>query len=92
MGSLSGVFIITKERLEAIKGKRIYFGEVLGKHSDIVSDGCYENCEVSSIEEDKIRFVKKFFGYIEKDGLTLSGVNPVVEYFDQEGDYDEDDE
>ena len=35
MGNLDGVFIAEPKEIEALIGKEIHFGEVLGKHSDI---------------------------------------------------------
>lgn len=34
-GDLSGIFIADADAVEKIQGKEVYFGEVLGKHSDI---------------------------------------------------------
>lgn len=34
-GELTGLFVTTKEKLESLHGKEAYFGEVLGKHSEI---------------------------------------------------------
>tara|TARA_Y100000310_G_scaffold321360_1_gene378878 strand:+ start:3846 stop:4022 length:177 start_codon:yes stop_codon:yes gene_type:complete len=36
MGNLDGIFIAESDDLDAIMGKDIYFGEILGKHSDII--------------------------------------------------------
>jgi hypothetical protein len=35
MGELMGIFSATEEQVLRIMGKEIYFGECLGKHSDI---------------------------------------------------------
>ena len=48
MGMLEGVFITTQETLNLIKGKYIFYGEVLGKHSEIFSDELLCHCEVVS--------------------------------------------
>jgi hypothetical protein len=36
MGALSGIFVAEEEAVEALiaSGKEVYFGEVLGKHSE----------------------------------------------------------
>ena len=36
MGDLDSVFIATDEEMKSIKNKNLYFGEVLGKHSEII--------------------------------------------------------
>jgi hypothetical protein len=38
MGDLSGIFVADKERIESAMGERVYYGEVLGKHSEIVEE------------------------------------------------------
>ncbi len=86
-GMLSGLFITTKDKLELIKGREIYFGEVLGKHSEVFSDECYENCKVTKLEHKDVKFFEKFFGEIEEHGLFISGINPVDCYMEQEEDF-----
>ena len=36
-GDLSGVFTATAAEVDAAMGRKVYFGEVLGKHSDVWS-------------------------------------------------------
>jgi hypothetical protein len=36
MGSLEGIFIEDKERVKSAIGRTVYFGEVLGKHSEVI--------------------------------------------------------
>lgn len=38
MGNVRGLFTATPEQLAAKIGKHLYFGEILGKHSDIYGD------------------------------------------------------
>lgn len=38
MGTLSGVFVADSDDVGKIDGECVYFGEVLGKHSDIEAD------------------------------------------------------
>ena len=38
MGDLHGVFVCDHELMENAIGKEVYFGEVLGKHSEVVGD------------------------------------------------------
>lgn len=74
MGNLSGVFVSTDEELLSKKGKIAYFGEVLGKHSDIYTDEWYENVRLLTDDQD---FIKKAIEY----GLVNSGFTP-LEYID----------
>ncbi len=72
MGWLDGLFVNTRERLEEITGYHIYFGEVLGKHSEISLD----------MNEDMFIVLSEDQGHIEwlvgiNDGdWTISGYNP----------------
>ena len=70
MGTLEGVFISTKEKVDKLIESKIevYFGEVLGKHSEIYG----------SIEKDDIIFIsdnKEAVDIIEKYNLC-SGYDP----------------
>lgn len=86
MGSLEGVFIATEEELNKIQGKNIYFGEVLGKHSevDIVFDR--DELDVKSEDQDFISKLEDVFG-----SPTISGYNP-LDYYDDWDDEEEDDD
>jgi len=70
MGELEGVLISTKERVDKLIESKIevYFGEVLGKHSEIYG----------AIEKDEIIFVsdnEEAVRVVEEHSLT-SGINP----------------
>ncbi len=77
MGQLGGLFLATEAEIDSIIGKEIYFGEVLGKHSEVyVSDFKREYLrriegEVESLIED----LHTVFGQ-----RTLCGYNPVEIY------------
>lgn len=81
MGSLDGLFVCTTEEFENIIGKEIYFGEVLGKHSEIYGTVTEENFKVVSDCQDKIDWLVKVIG-----GLNISGYNPVEIYKEREAD------
>jgi methyl coenzyme M reductase gamma subunit len=71
-GDLSGVFIAEKDKVESIIGKDVYFGEVLGKHSDIC--GTIEEKDIKTLSEDQ-DFIKKC---LEIFGTkNISGYNPL---------------
>lgn len=71
MGSLDGLFICTKEDLENLDGKNIYFGEVLGKHSEIYTGEVYNNCKVVPTQHGDIKVLERLLGE-----ETISGFNP----------------
>jgi len=59
MGDLEGLFVATEEAVAAAIGKNAYFGEVLGKHSEV--EGDLEENEFTLLSEDPavIAFVKE---------------------------------
>lgn len=76
MGNLEGIFVSTDEALASIVGKRIYFGEVLGKHSEIYGD--FEMDDVEELTDDQ-GFITKAIEY----GLIPTGFNP-FDYLEEE--------
>jgi hypothetical protein len=87
MGTLEGLFITTAAELEECYGKRAYFGEVLGKHSEIISTLAPEMFTVMS--NDPV-LVGKLDALVY--GKTVSGFNPLhyVEGYEEPEDEDED--
>lgn len=81
MGDLSGLFVTTKEKLEASYGKEVYFGEVLGKHSDI---GVDLNPKHITILTDDQEFIDKFEKIMGSG--TVSGYNPleIIDEYEEE--------
>ena len=77
MGSLAGVFIAnTKEMDDLIKsGKEVYFGEVLGKHSEVY--GPIEDDDITLVTTDE-----KVIAMFEEHELS-SGFNP-FDYIDED--------
>lgn len=75
-GSLSGIFVAGKDDVENIIGKEVYFGEVLGKHSEVY--GTIDENEISFVTDDPIA-VEIF----EKYNLS-SGYNPFRYLRDEE--------
>ena len=72
MGDLSSLFLATEEEVKGVVGRHIYFGEVLGKHSEIHGD--IEEGDIELVTDDA--HVCKVLS--EKlDGKTLSGTNPL---------------
>jgi hypothetical protein len=78
MGDVDGLFVTTKEALEAAYGKEVYFGEILGKHSEIY--GTLDEGDITILTEDQ-DFIAKF---IEIMGTgDISGYNP-LSYFQED--------
>ena len=71
MGSVDGIFTTTREELDSIIGKEIYFGEILGKHSEIIVSIEESNFEIKSEDQDFINKLEDIFG-----AGTVSGYNP----------------
>ena len=57
MGHLSGIFVADDEAVKEVIGKEIYFGEVLGKHSEIF--GYLDEKDLTVLTDDQV-FIKKF--------------------------------
>jgi hypothetical protein len=76
-GSLDGLFITDPETLEKYIGKDVYFGEVLGKHSEIY--GSLDKKDVKLVSDD----TEKVLWLYELMGDTVSGFNP-IEYISEE--------
>lgn len=83
MGFLDGVFVAIKSDVDKIIGKTIYFGEVLGKHSDIVYGITKDDIELVT---DDPKVVMLF----EEHDLS-SGYNP-LDYYEEMDDEDENEE
>lgn len=75
MGSLEGLFLSTDRKVNSILGQEIYFGEVLGKHSEVY--GTIEKNQIKKLDapEDVIKWLDETFGN------TVSGYNP-FDYLD----------
>lgn len=86
MGDLDGMFVTTEAQLMRSIGKTAYFGEVLGKHSDVAICIQEADYEIKSDDQD---FITKF---VEIMGSTdVSGFNP-LDYINHEDEEDEDNE
>lgn len=67
-GEVEGLFKATKEEVDAAIGKEVYFGEILGKHSEVY--GTLEDGEIELVSDDPLT-VKNAFetGYNPLDYL-----------------------
>jgi len=72
MGEVNGMFVTDKATLEAAYGKDVYFGEILGKHSEVY--GTLDKEDIAILTEDQ-DFIDKFIEIIGNG--TISGYNPL---------------
>ena len=79
MGDVSSTFICTKGDLDNSIGKNVYFGEILGKHSEIY--GTLDLEDVNVVTEDQ-EFICKFEEIMGAD--WYSGHNPMHYITDEE--------
>lgn len=91
MGDLEGLFIADPKCLDPLFGKEIYFGEVLGKHSEVYETLTRGHVIVKSSDAE---FVTKMADVLKLDisdgWATVSGFNP-LDYYDPD-DYDDEDD
>lgn len=71
MGDLDGLFIADDSDVEKLIGKNCYFGEVLGKHSEIQGELKVGDFIIKTNDQDFIEKLEKYLG-----GSTISGYNP----------------
>lgn len=86
MGNLTGVFQASRDEIKKIIGKKVYFGEVLGKFSDIAI--VIDESHISYLTDDQ-KFIDQAVFY----GLVPVGHNP-FRYLDryEEEDYEEEED
>lgn len=71
MGDLEGLFIAKDNTVKDLIGTEVYFGEVLGKHSEIFGEIESTMLVEKSDDVDLIKKLKNIFGN------TISGYNPL---------------
>jgi len=79
MGDVQGMFVTTEEALEKAYGKKVYFGEILGKHSEVYGTLDRKDITIKSSDQD---FIAKFIE-VMGDG-TISGYNPLESLSDDQ--------
>lgn len=82
LGDLTGLFVADSEDVKNIVGKHVYFGEVLGEHSEIA--GTIDAGDIV-LETDDQEFIAKFESIFGESFVT--GYNP-LDYYDPLDDYD----
>ena len=76
MGNVEGIFVSTKEEIKKNIGEDVYFGEILGKHSEIY--GVLKESDLNILTEDQ-DFIEKSILY----GTSETGYNP-LDYIGEE--------
>ena len=82
-GYLEGLFIAEEDEIKNLIGKEVYFGEVLGKHSEVYDDMTEEMFTVIDVPSEVVSILE------EKVGANISGYNP-LEYYEEAEDEEED--
>lgn len=82
-GNVNGLFVAEEEILEKAIGMNVYFGEILGKHSQIRGTLGREDLEVLSEDQEKIEWLMSLFGTV--GCYTISGYNPLKYLVDENG-------
>lgn len=77
MGEVEGLFIATENEIQNAIGKNIYFGEILGKHSEVYGTLDENDLEKMNLDSVSIERVAELLGD------NWSGYNP-LEYIDDE--------
>ena len=75
-GGLEGVFVASKEDVSKIMGKEVYYGEVLGKHSEVYADLTKD--QIEEITEDP-----KVVALFNENNLD-TGFNPIEIYMEDQ--------
>lgn len=85
MGDISSVFIAESDLVDELIGETVYFGEILGKHSDIYGNLEEKDITVRSEDQNFISLFEEIMG----DNWS-SGNNPIEVIMEQMAE-DEDD-
>lgn len=70
MGEIEGLFIADDSQIDRIMGEEIYFGEALGKHSEVVVTMTEETLTVKTDDQEFIEKLEELMG------TDISGYNP----------------
>jgi len=77
MGSVEGLFAANPKTISDAIGKEVYFGEILGKHSEIFGPLNEKDLEEIPIEESAVEKI------VSVTGTSISGYNP-LDYLSEE--------
>lgn len=59
-GVLEGIFVEEYSNVNSLLGKTVYFGEVLGKHSEIFGRICVGDINLITEEEDAVKMFERY--------------------------------
>ena len=59
MGSVRGLFVADEEEVQNALGKEVYFGEILGKHSEIYGTLTEDDLTVITKDPNEVKFVEE---------------------------------
>jgi hypothetical protein len=76
MGIITGVFVAEDSDVESAIGKNVYFGEILGKHSEVY--GVIKPGDIGLLTDNQ-----EFIDLAEQYGLVPTGYNP-LDYMDND--------
>lgn len=82
MGNVEGLFVAYDYQIKNIIGKEIYFGEILGKHSEI--GGVLNLNDLEVLSEDQ-EFIDKLIQIVGT--MSISGYNPLL-YMIEDSEYE----
>lgn len=85
MGSVEGLFAAEPEDVKVAVGKRVYFGEILGKHSEVYGTLEEKDLQELPISDDIVAIL------VDHTGTEISGYNPLSYIDDSEDDVEEND-
>jgi len=89
-GDVEGLFFANEENVKSAIGREVYFGEILGKHSEVYGTLDKGDLEVIDLPNDVVELL------IGKLGSNLSGYNPLdyieEEYEDEDNNFNEENE
>ena len=71
IGFIDGLFIATQEQVNALIGKEVYFGDVLGKHSEIYGIIEKDDITLRITDQNVIAALINIFGE------SICGYNPL---------------
>ena len=77
MGEVDGLFAATQTDIDAAIGKKVYFGEILGKHSEIYGTLAADDLTLLNVPEDVVAIL------VKELGVNISGYNP-LDYLPEE--------
>ncbi len=72
MGDVNGLFVADENEINSTMGKDIYFGEILGKHSQVHGKLTESDLIVKSDDQDFIEKLVEIIG-----STNISGYNPL---------------